>query len=124
MHAEARAFQARIRSEFNDPNLVCIWDEVMERYRIGQKVRVGASDTVDYFYTVTDGNNGFKPLDQRTIRKLHSLDKAKVRVPTADEIRAQLRDAKEKKDADERASLAYKFKHEAKFIGGRFGFRR
>lgn len=123
MHGEAARWQSRLRRELDSPGLFVRWNEGLCRFQVGQLVREGASDYVDWFYTVTDGMNGFKPLDQRTVRKLHSMDKAKNRPMTATELRSRMTSAKAEREmraADERR---YRIRHEAKFLGGRFGFQ-
>lgn len=123
MHAEAAIWQKRLRNEFfPGSDLVVRWNEEMCRYQVGQKVRNGASDEIDWFYVVTDGNDGFKPLDMRTVRKLYLLDKSRQKVVTADALRRDMRDRKEAEEERAGAERRYRIRHESKFVGGRWGF--
>jgi hypothetical protein len=123
MHAEASRWQKRLNREFfPGSGLKVVWDEEMGRFRIGQKVRDGAFEYVDWFYTVTDGNSGFKPIDMRTVRKLYSMDKSRMKMPTADDIRKAMADGKARDEMKKSEELRYRIKHEAQFVGGRWGF--
>ena len=119
MHGEASRWQARLRSEFDAP-LMVRWNEDIERFEIGQQVRSGAMDHVDWFYTVTDGKSGFRPLDHRILRKLRTLDKEHQPNWTPSRFRKFLEAEKAEVNEKRRDELRYKLMHEAKFSRGRF----
>jgi hypothetical protein len=120
MHGEARHWQARLRRELGDPRLVVRWNVDAERYEVGQIVAYGASDVIEWFYAVTDGNNGFRPLDGRVIRKLRTLDKAHQPNWTPSRFRQHLVDEKADLDEKRREEFRYQLAHETKFAAGRF----
>lgn len=124
MHGEAARWQRRLRKELADSGLHVRWNGDVSRFQVGQLVRSGASDHVDWFYTVTDGMDGFRPLDQRTVRKLHSMDKAKNRPLTGAELRSQIASAKAAREEQAAGERRYRIQHEARFVGGRWGFSR
>jgi hypothetical protein len=120
MHAEAAVWQARIRKEFDNRDLCVRWNGEMCRYQVGQRLREGASEHIDWFYTVTDGNSGFRPLDWRLLRKLHSLDKTKQTI-TAAQLRRQIADAREAAEDKRGEERKYRLRSEAQFMSGRWG---
>jgi hypothetical protein len=122
MHGEAAVWTRRLRREFGDDRLAVRWNEDLCRYQVGQKVGTGGADHIDWFYTVTDGSNGFRPLDQRTIRKIASMDKRRMKLPTADELRRQRETAAAEAREKRGAEIRYRISHEAEFYRGRFGF--
>lgn len=123
MHGEAARWQKRLNREFfPGSDLKVRWADDIERFEVGQKVRDGAAEHTDWFYVVTDGNDGFKPLDMRTVRKLYALDKSRNKVLTADDLRRQIRDGQEQAEDKKSEERRYRIRHEAKFIGGRWGF--
>jgi len=99
MHGEAAHWQKRIRRELGDPSLLVRWNEEIERYQVGEVLRLGSADHKEWFYTVTDGNNGFRPLDDRTVRKIRALDKANQVELTGEDIRKMRADAKQEREA-------------------------
>jgi hypothetical protein len=117
---EASRWQRRLREEFNDTRLLVRWDHDIERYQIGYVPKGGLTDDPEWFYTVTDGHSGFRPLDQRIVRKLHTLDKTKQPNWTGIRLRKHIEQenltAQEKQSAETR----YQMMHEIKFRKARF----
>lgn len=119
-HGEAAAWQRRLRQTFDDPRLAVRWNVEIERYQIGYMCRSGAADHTEWFYTVTDGQSGFRPLDDRIIRKLHTLDKAHQPNWTPKRLREFVESEKRDADAKRSEELRYQMAHELKFARGRF----
>lgn len=122
MHGEAAVWTKRLRREFGDDRLVVRWNEDLCRFQVGQKLG-GIGTTIDWFYTVTDGDDGFRPLDQRAIRKLGSMDKRKHRLKTPEQHRRDVKSAKDEQEEKERAERRYHLRHAAEFYRGRWGFQ-
>lgn len=120
MHGEAAAWQRRLRATFDDPRLVVRWNSDIERFQIGYVCRSGAADHTEWFYTVTDGNSGFRPLDERIVRKLHTLDKTHQPNWTPKRYREFLEQEKREVEEKRREELRYEMLHELKFARARF----
>lgn len=120
MHGEAARWQKRLRQELGDPRLHVRWNEQLERFQVGQTVESVCTDQVEWFYTVTDGNGGFRGMGPWVIRKLHTLDKKHQPNWTPARYRAWLE--QEARDVDEkrREEFRYELMHEVKFASGRF----
>jgi hypothetical protein len=119
-HGEAAAWQRRLRSTFDDPRLMVRWNSEIERFQIGYQCRSGAADHTEWFYTVTDGQSGFRPLDDRIVRKLYTLDKAHQPNWTPKRYREFLEHERQDADEKRRSELRYEMLHELKFARGRF----
>jgi hypothetical protein len=115
--AAALRYQAWLQREVGDPKLRVRWDGRIERFVVGRLVSSMASDFVDWFLIVSDGESGYRPIDHRTVRKIVSLDTWKRDKPmTEEEFIAGL----EQKRTEDRAAraevLKYRLKHESRYI--------
>ena len=120
MNGTVAVWKKRLRSEFGDDRLEFRWNPEIERFQVGYRKPLGASDLTDWFYTLTDGNDGFRPPDQRLIRKLQILDKNHQPNWTPARYRKFLEDEKAEVRAKHNEELKYEVLHELKFRQGRF----
>ena len=119
-HAEAAAWQRRLQAEFDEPRLRVRWNSEIERYQIGHLCREGAADHTDWFYTVTDGQNGFRPMDDRVTRKLRTLDKKHQPNWTPKRFKEFLASERAEVEEKRREEMRYAMLHELNFAKGRF----
>jgi hypothetical protein len=115
MHGTAAHWQKRLRRELDDRNLVCRWNEMLERFEVGEVLH-GLTDSVDWFYLVTDGDNGYRPMDMRTVRKVRSLCKRHNKVWKADEYTRAIVDAKKERSERQGEEIRYQLKEGARHL--------
>lgn len=120
MNGTVKVWKRRLRSEFGDDRIDFRWNPEIERFQVGYHKPLGASDSVEWFYTLTDGHNGFRPPDQRMIRKLQILDKNHQPNWTPQRYRKFLEDEKNDVRRKNGAEFRYEVLHELKFRKGRF----
>lgn len=118
MHHEAERWTKRLRKELGDQRLVVRWNQEIQRFQVGEKVRSGAADSVHWFYTVTDGKSGFRGMGWHVIRKVASLDKAQSPswMKSAEAYEAALRDEQTRNELKEAEERQYRLKHEVKYL--------
>jgi hypothetical protein len=120
MHGTAAYWQGRLRKEFGDNRIVVRWNDEIERFQVGYVSRLGAADLAEWFYTVSDGNSGYRIIDHRIIHKLRTLDKAHQPNWTPARYRKWLEEEKEALNEKKREDLRYRIAHETRFAKGRF----
>ena len=116
MHGSVPRLEKYIQREVGDPKLRLAWDPSTERYMVGRLVSNLSADHVEWFYTVTDGDSNYRPIDQRTVRKIKSLDTWSRPKTTADGFVKQLEDRKADEEEIKRETLRYKLKHESRYV--------
>ena len=112
MHGEAQRWQKRIRRELGDPGLLVRWNEEIERYEVGEVLRSGSADYQNWFYVVTDGNNGFRPLDERTVRKVRALDYSQQEALDVAAIERRMKNEKAEREAKASVDRMYQVREE------------
>lgn len=106
-----------LQREVGDPKLRVKWDNRIERFVVGRLVDSLASDYIEWFYVVTDGESGFRPIDQRTVRKVLSLDTwRRSKTLTPEEFTKQLQEKRIEEREERREAIRYRVKHEARYI--------
>jgi hypothetical protein len=106
-----------LQREVGDPQLRVMWDQKIERYVIGRRVASLASDFIDWFMVVTDGNSGYRPIDHRTVRKIESLDtwKRPSHLKPSDFIQ-KVEDAKTERAQARSEIIKYRLRHDSRYI--------
>jgi hypothetical protein len=116
-HEAAERYQKWLQREVGDLKLRVRWDNRIERFVIGRLVSTFASDFIDWFYVVTDGDSGYRPIDQRTVRKIISLDTwRRDKQLTVNEFVKMVAEKGADDQEQTRAALRYRVKHEARYI--------
>lgn len=110
-------YEKWLQRETGDPMLRLKWDNRLERFVVGRLVRSLAADYVEWFYTVTDGDSNFRPIDHRTVRKILSLDtwRRAKQVTEADFVQ-QIEESKKREDEKRSEVIKYRLKHNARYI--------
>jgi hypothetical protein len=109
--------QKILQREVGDPALRVRWRNDIERFEVGRKVDGLLSNHIEWFYTVTDGESGFRPVDQRTVRKLISLDTwRRSKTLTYKDFLGQIQEKKLEEHEEKREAMKYRFKHSARYI--------
>lgn len=117
MYGSVPRLEKWLQREVGDEKLRLRWDGDSERYVVGRLVTALSSDYVEWFYVVTDGDSGYRPVDHRTVRKILSLDTWKrERQMTAKDLVKQVRDGRESRDLERAEAIRYRLKHEARYI--------
>lgn len=117
MHGSVPRLEKYLQREVGDPELRLRWDSAVERYVVGRRVQTLASDYVEWFLVVTDGNSGYRPIDQRVVRKIKSLDTWKREKPlTPQEFLDIVEGRKESEAEKKREVLQYRLRHEARYV--------
>lgn len=113
----AKRAQEFLQREVGDPKLRVRWREDIERFEVGRLVSSLASDWIEWFYMVTDGNDGYRPVDMRTVRKILSLDTWKRdKTLTVDDFITQIEDQKLDRERARAEVIRYRLKHESRYI--------
>jgi hypothetical protein len=115
-HAAASRAEKFLQRECADPQLRVKWDESIERFVVGRLVHSIASDHVEEFLIVTDGNDGYRPIDMRTVRKIVSLDTWRRQKMTQADFIKMVEDRKTDELSKKREVLRYRAKHEARYV--------
>lgn len=116
MHGSVPRLEAWLQREVGDRELRLRWDDRTERYMVGRKVSSLTSDHVEWFYVVTDGQSGYRPIDQRTVRKIKSLDTWGRPKLTAEDFEKQIEERKSDEAEKRREVLQYRLRHEARYV--------
>lgn len=116
MHHAAKRAETFLQRECGDPQLRVKWDSRIERFVVGRLVSSLASDHIEWFYVVTDGDSNYRPIDMRTVRKVMSLDTWRRKRLTESDFVKQLEERKLERDTARSEFLRYKLKHEARYI--------
>lgn len=115
--AAAVRYAKWLQREVGDPKLRVKWDGRIERFVIGRLVSTMASNFIDWFYVVSDGNSGYRTIDHRVVRKLVSLDTwRRDKHLSVDEFIQNLEDKKLADRQKQAEVLKYRLKHEARYI--------
>lgn len=120
MNGTVAEWTARLRREFDDSRLLFRWNPDIERFQVGYRRPSGAADTAEWFYTLTDGNSGFRPPDGRLLRKLRTLDKKHQPNWSPERLRKFMASEKEELREKHLEDLNYEVRNELKFRKGRF----
>lgn len=116
MHGSVPRLEAFLQRECGDPELRLRWDGEIERYVVGRRVKA-ASDYVEWFLVVSDGDSGYRPVDQRIVRKIKSLDTWKRdKVLTVNDFVNQIESRKAADNEKKREVIQYRLKHEARYV--------
>ncbi len=117
MHHEAERWTKRLRQELGDPRLVVRWNPEIERFQVGEKIRSGAADSVHWFWTVTDGQSGFRQMGWHVIRKVSALDKSQLPswAKTPEVYTAALEDEKKRVELKEAEERRYQLRDEVRY---------
>lgn len=114
---EVSRYEKWLQREVGDSCLRLKWDNAVERYVVGRLVRSLACDYVEWFYVVTDGNSGYRPIDQRTVRKILSLDTwRRPKHLTVDDFIKQIEERKLDRETERSEAIRYRLKDEARYI--------
>lgn len=105
--------QKFLQREVGDPKLRVRWRNDIERFEVGRQTE----DHIAWFYIVSDGESGYKPIDMRTVRKVISLDtwRRSKTLSLADFV-AQLKERKLNEEEEKREAMKYRVRHEARYI--------
>jgi hypothetical protein len=105
--------QKFLQREVGDPKLRVRWRDDIEKFEVGRQLE----DGITWFYVVSDGDGGYKPVDMRTVRKVISLDTwRRDKALTMDGFIKQIEERKLAEDVAKREILKYKVKHESRYI--------
>jgi hypothetical protein len=115
-HAAAVRAEKFLQRECSDPQLRVKWDESINRFIVGRLVRSLGCDYVEEFMIVSDGMDGYRPIDMRTVRKIISLDTWRRKKMTKDDFVKMIEDRKTDDLSKKREILRYRAKHEARYI--------
>ncbi len=117
MHGSVERLEKWLQREVGDPQLRLKWEDRIERYVVGRQVKSLASDYIDWFLVVSDGNSGYRAIDQRLVRKIVSLDTwRRPKHLTPEEFCSQLDEAKDARIRKNEEAIKYRLKHEARYI--------
>lgn len=117
MHGSVPRLEKWLQREVGDPQIRLRWDDRIERYVVGRHVKSMASDFIDWFLVVSDGNSGYRAVDQRVVRKIVSLDTwRRPKHLTVREFCDKLDDDKTARLQKESEAIRYRLKHEARYI--------
>lgn len=117
MQGSVKRLEKWLQREVGDPKLRLQWSEAIGRYVVGRLVTALASDFVDWFMVVSDGNDGYRPIDQRLVRKIISLDTwRREKQMTSAEFTSKLEQEKLDRAQERSKAIAYRLKHEARYI--------
>lgn len=109
--------QKYLQREVGDPRLRVRWRTDIERFEVGRAIPDLASDRVEWFYIVSDGDSGYRPIDTRTVRKVISLDTwRRPKTLSLSDFLSQLEERKISDQQKEREAMKYRIKHEARYI--------
>lgn len=115
-HAAAVRAEKFLQRECADPQLRVKWDESIQRFVVGRLVTSVASDYVEEFLIVSDGQDGFRPIDMRTVRKIISLDTWRKKRMSKDDFVKMIEEKKADEHQKAREIIRYKARHEARYI--------
>lgn len=116
MHAAAERGEKFLQRECGDPHLRVKWDSRVERFVIGREVNSLAASFIEWFLVLTDGESGYRPIDQRAVRKVLSLDTWRRGKKSEAEFVKQIEDSKKSRAEKRSEILRYRLKHEARYI--------
>jgi hypothetical protein len=106
-----------LKREVGDSKLRVRWRNDIERFEVGRLTSALASDHIEWFYIVSDGNDGFRTIDMRTVRKLISLDTwRRAKHLTVEDFTKQIEDRQATELEAQREVRRYRLKHEARYI--------
>lgn len=115
MHTER--YEKFLQRECGDPELRLRWDHNIERYVVGRRVKSLASDYIEWFYVVTDGDSNYRPIDQRTVRKVMSLDTwRRASHLSVQDFTKQIEERRLEREQERSVIMKYRLKHEARYI--------
>lgn len=115
MEGSVERLEKWLQRETGDEKLRLRWDSRIERYMVGRYVN--ALSTVDWFYTCTDGDSNYRPVDRRTVRKILTLDTWRhERKMTAKDFVNQAKEQQLSTRQERAEALKYRIKHESRYI--------
>jgi hypothetical protein len=114
-HAAAQRAEKFLQRECADPHLRVKWDDSIERFVVGRFVP--SFSKIEWFYVSTDGDSGFRPIDQRTVRKVLSLDTwRREKTLSMNDFIDHIERGKQSDKEKNREIIKYRLKHESRYI--------